>query len=63
MDVIGTTRSALAPDLHRNAQKGSFSQVKAPSFYVADLLLKSRFSLGRDFMAKALFFHFLCRQV
>ncbi|EBY1810941.1 hypothetical protein DU136_22930 [Salmonella enterica subsp. enterica serovar Rubislaw] len=63
MDVIGTTRSALALDFPRNDQKSNFSQAKAPLFNVTDLLSKNRFSFGRDFMAKALFFHFWGRQV
>ncbi|EAA8358356.1 hypothetical protein EA543_25305 [Salmonella enterica subsp. enterica serovar Poona] len=57
MDVIGTTRSALTPDLPPTFRKQTFSQAKPPSFYVANLLAKTGFQFGHDFTAKALFLH------
>jgi hypothetical protein len=55
MVVIGTTRSVLTPDFPPTSRKQPFSQAKPPSFYVANLLLKTTFQFDHDFPVKASF--------
>ncbi|HGU0738927.1 TPA: hypothetical protein ACM6V2_004891, partial [Escherichia coli] len=55
MDVIGTTGSPFIVGSKKSAQKIMFSWAFSTVFYVAYLLMKSRFQFRLIFDAKALF--------
>lgn len=61
MDVIGTTGSPFIVGSKKSAQKIMFSWVFSTVFYVAHLLMKSRFQFCLILGAKTLFLYvFLC---